>query len=122
MIKLDILTQKRVKPQNVRKHVDSEDNGVTIRDSIGREQTPVCINESGLYSLILSSKLPSAKQFKRWVASEVLPELRKTGGYSVQNLTGLSPETVALMKATEALVMIEKKQNERYRRNYKQCS
>lgn len=95
-------------------HVDEEDktDGVTIRDSIGREQTPVCINESGLYSLILSSKLSSAKQFKRWVTSEVLPELRKTGSYSIQNFTGLSPETIALMKATEALVMIEKKQNE----------
>lgn len=122
MIKLDILTQKRVKPQNVRKHVDSEDNGVTEIVTPGGKQEMTIINESGLYSLIFSSKLPSAKQFKRWVASEVLPELRKTGGYSVQNLTGLSPETVALMKATEALVMIEKKQNERYRRNYKQCS
>lgn len=64
-------------------HVDEEDktDGVTIRDSIGREQAPVLINESGLYSLILSSKLPSAKKFKRWVTSEVLPTIRKTGGY-----------------------------------------
>lgn len=64
-------------------HVDEEDktDGVTIRDSIGREQAPVLINESGLYSLILSSKLPTAKKFKRWVTSEVLPAIRKTGGY-----------------------------------------
>ena len=64
-------------------HVDEEDktDGVTIRDSIGREQNPVCINESGLYSLILSSKLPTAKKFKRWVTAEVLPAIRKTGGY-----------------------------------------
>ena len=64
-------------------HVDEEDkmDGVTIRDSIGREQKPVCINESGLYSLILSSKMPNAKKFKRWVTSEVLPSIRKTGGY-----------------------------------------
>lgn len=64
-------------------HVDEEDktDGVTIRDSIGREQKPVFINESGLYSLILSSKLPTAKSFKRWVTSEVLPTMRKTGGY-----------------------------------------
>lgn len=55
-------------------HVDEEDktDGVTIRDSIGREQNPICINESGLYSLILSSKLPTAKKFKHWVTSEVL--------------------------------------------------
>ena len=66
-------------------HVDEEDktNGVTIRDSIGREQNPVCINESGLYSLILSSKMPNAKKFKSWVTSEVLPTLRKTGYYEV---------------------------------------
>ena len=65
-------------------HVDDDDkkDGVTIRDSIGREQKPVLINESGLYSLILSSKLPNAKKFKRWVTSEVLPEIRKTGSYT----------------------------------------
>ena len=56
-------------------------DGVTIRDAIGREQNAVVINESGLYSLILSSKLPSAKEFKRWVTSEVLPSIRKHGGY-----------------------------------------
>ena len=56
------------------KRVDAEDkmDGVAIYDSIGREQTPVFINESGLYSLILSSKLPTAKKFKHWVTSEVL--------------------------------------------------
>lgn len=64
-------------------HVDDEDktDGVTIRDSIGREQNPTVINESGLYSLILGSKLPTAKRFKRWVTHEVLPSIRKTGGY-----------------------------------------
>ena len=63
-------------------HVDDEDkDGVTIRDSIGREQTPTIINESGLYSLIIGSKLPTAKKFKRWVTSEVLPTIRRTGGY-----------------------------------------
>lgn len=64
-------------------HVDEEDkmDGVTIRDSIGREQNPVCINESGLYSLILSSKMSNAKKFKRWVTSEILPSIRKTGSY-----------------------------------------
>jgi len=68
-------------------HVDDEDkmDGVTIRDSIGREQTAIIINESGVYSLTFSSKLPKAKQFKRWVTSEVLPALRKSGTYSVSN-------------------------------------
>lgn len=69
-------------------HVDEEDktDGVTIRDSIGREQNPILVNESGLYSLILSSKLPSAKKFKRWVTSEVLPQIRKHGMYAADEL------------------------------------
>ena len=64
-------------------HVDKEDreDGVTIRDAIGRDQKATFINESGLYSLILSSKLPQAKAFKRWVTAEVLPQIRQTGGY-----------------------------------------
>lgn len=64
-------------------HVDGEDklDGVTIRDSIGREQSPVFINESGLYALIFGSKLESAQRFKHWVTSEVLPAIRKTGSY-----------------------------------------
>lgn len=65
------------------KRVDDEDklDGVAVCDSIGREQTPVLINESGLYSLILSSKLPKAKEFKHWMTAKVLPTIRKTGGY-----------------------------------------
>ena len=62
-------------------HVDSEDKGVTICDTLGGKQNMTVINESGLYSLILSSKLPSAKKFKRWVTSEVLPAIRKHGAY-----------------------------------------
>ena len=69
-------------------HVDEEDkrDGVTIRDSIGREQFAVVINESGLYSLILSSRLPSAKRFKHWITSEVLPSIRKHGAYITDSL------------------------------------
>ena len=62
-------------------HVDVEDKGVTKRDTLGGIQQLVIINESGLYSLVLSSKLPQAKDFKRWVTSEVLPQIRQTGGY-----------------------------------------
>ena len=66
-------------------HVDNEDreDGVTIRDAIGRPQKIVVINESGLYALILSSKLEQAKAFKRWVTSEVLPLIRQTGTYTI---------------------------------------
>lgn len=65
------------------KHVDSEDkNTVAIHDGITRgNPNQVVINESGLYSLILSSKMPSAKRFKHWVTSEVLPAIRKHGAY-----------------------------------------
>lgn len=74
----------------LRKHVDSEDKIMGsqnatpfITDNLGRKQFPTFINESGVYSLILSSKLESAKKFKRWVTSEVLPSLRKTGTYTL---------------------------------------
>lgn len=73
-------------------HVDGEDRDeVPIQDPIGRMQNTAIINESGLYSLILSSKLPSAKAFKRWVTSEVLPSIRKHGGY-INGQAEMSPE------------------------------
>lgn len=65
-------------------HVDEEDKGVTKCDTLGGIQDLTIINESGLYSLILLSKLPNAKRFKRWITSEVLPTIRKTGNYSIQ--------------------------------------
>ena len=68
-------------------HIDEEDkDDVTIRDAIGRNQTMTAINESGLYSLILSSKMPNAKKFKRWVTNEVLPAIRKHGLYATDDL------------------------------------
>ena len=71
-------------------HVDDEDkiDGVTIRDSIGRDQAAVVINVSGLYALIFGSKMASAKRFKHWVTSEVLPQIRKNGSYQKR----LTPE------------------------------
>lgn len=65
----------------VSKHVDDEDKGVAKCDTLGGAQEYTVINESGLYSLVLSSKLESAKKFKRWITHEVIPEIRKTGGY-----------------------------------------
>ncbi len=66
----------------VANHVDVEDKGVTELMTPGGTQKMTIINESGLYSLVLSSKLPTAKMFKRWVTAEVLPALRRTGTYS----------------------------------------
>lgn len=66
-------------------HVDPEDLiKQEITDKLGRAQTVNCVNESGLYALIFGSKLESAKRFKRWVTSEVLPAIRKTGRYEAQ--------------------------------------
>lgn len=67
----------------VKKHVDPEDKGGGEMPTPGGKQRIMLINESGLYSLILSSKLPTAKEFKRWVTSEVLPSIRKTGEYKI---------------------------------------
>ena len=71
----------------IAKHVDDDDkNTVVIRDGKGNPNQTV-INESGLYSLALSSKLPTAKKFKHWVTSDVLPTIRKTGKYAVPKIT-----------------------------------
>ena len=67
--------------QAIRKHVDDEDKGVFDLSTPGGKQRVISINESGLYSLIMSSKLLSAKKFKHWVTSEILPSIRKHGGY-----------------------------------------
>ena len=67
--------------QAIRRHVDAEDKGVVEMTTPGGMQEMTIINESGLYSLVLSSKLPSAKKFKRWITFEVLPAIRKNGGY-----------------------------------------
>lgn len=67
-------------------HVDEEDKGVTKCDTPGGMQDLTVINESGLYSLILSSKMPNAKRFKRWVTSEVLPTIRRHGLYAMDEV------------------------------------
>lgn len=77
--------------ENTRKaiidHVDEEDKGVTKCDTLGGKQDMTIINESGLYALIFGSKLEKAKRFKRWVTSEVLPSLRRTGRYDMSEPT-----------------------------------
>lgn len=98
------------KPLNaIAQHVDKDDSlkqGLT--DSLGRQQKTIFVNESGLYSLVLSSKLPSAKKFKRWVTSEVLPALRKTGQYQVKELSGQELMAKALIEAQSVLAAKDK--------------
>lgn len=101
------------------KHVDSEDkNTVAIHDGIKRgNPNQTVINESGLYSLILSSKLPSAKEFKHWVTSEVLPSIRKHGAYLTPDKIEevlLNPDTLIklateLKKEREGRMLAEQK-------------
>lgn len=76
------------KPEGaIRTNVDEDDTLTEgVIDSMGRIQNTLIVNESGLYSLIFSSKLDSAKRFKHWVTSEVLPSIRKTGGYEIDQL------------------------------------
>ena len=69
----------------MKKHIDDEDKGVAKCDTLGGKQNLTIINESGLYSLILGSKLPNAKKFKRWVTNEVLPSIRKHGAYMTED-------------------------------------
>ena len=87
------------------KHVDAEDKGtVAIRDT-AYETRVTLINESGLYSLILSSKLPQAKAFKRWVTAEVLPQIRKTGGYiPTRDASGRELSSEEIITRADAIV------------------
>ena len=93
------------------KHVDEEDKGVANCDTLGGVQQMVVINESGVYSLIFGSKLPNAKQFKHWVTSEVLPTIRKTGGYITTNADMTDAEILA--KAVLVAQTTIDKRNER---------
>lgn len=86
-------------------HVDDEDKTTYSFQVSGSnyKTKATCINESGLYSLVLSSKLPTAKKFKRWVTSEVLPAIRKTGGYHIEELMGRELMAKALLEAQAVL-------------------
>lgn len=79
----------------IRKRIDDEDKGVAKMATPSGTQAMSIINESGLYALIFGSKLPSAKQFKRWVTSEVLPQINRTGGYIPMNGTETTEDIMA---------------------------
>ena len=86
-------------------HVEMEDkNTVAISDGKRGNPNQAIINESGLYALIFGSKLESAKRFKHWVTSEVLPTLRKTGHYEMENY---SPEMQAILMHDKKLVKMD---------------
>lgn len=103
--------------QAIRKHIDEEDKLTRQIDGIGQKREMYIINESGLYSLVLSSKLPTAKEFKRWVTSEVLPSIRKTGSYQSTQINTISKEEFILrekevdVKRAELLLQIANRTN-----------
>ena len=91
-------------------HVDDEDKGTAPIQGTAYETRATIINESGLYALIFGSKLPSAKPFKHWVTSEVLPSIRKTGGYNADATMQSVVQTLATMqRVLEAQQEINKK-------------
>lgn len=86
----------------INKHVDDEDKGVAKCDTLGGVQYLNIINESGLYSLILSSKMPNARKFKRWVTAEVLPAIRRHGMYATEELIANPDLAIAAFQALKA--------------------
>ena len=86
----------------INKHVDDEDKGVAKCDTLGGVQDLTIINESGLYSLILSSKMPNARKFKRWVTAEVLPAIRRHGMYVTEDLIANPDLAIAAFQALKA--------------------
>ena len=107
-------------PKAIRDHVDEEDKLTERIVLSGQNREVIIINESGLYSLILSSKLPNAKKFKRWVTSEVLPSIRKHGGYLTEQKLEealLNPDTLInlatqLKQEREGRLIAEQRVNE----------
>lgn len=100
------------KPHNaLKKHVDREDSLKRgVLDAYGFEQPTIIINESGVYSLIFASKLPNAKKFKKWVTSEVLPSIRKTGTYTAPAAPAPAPMSPAQLIAAQAQILVDMEQ------------
>lgn len=96
----------------IRDHVDEEDKLTERFVLSGQNREAIVINESGVYALVFSSKLPDAKRFKRWVTSEVLPQIRKTGSYATPQLTGEELMAKALIEANSVLARQSKQLEE----------
>lgn len=96
----------------IRDHVDEEDKLTERFVLSGQNREAIVINESGVYALVFSSKLPSAKKFKHWVTSEVLPQIRKTGSYASPQLTGEELMAKALIEANSVLARQSKQLEE----------
>ena len=104
--------------RDINRHVDDEDKLTHQISAAGQNRNMTLINESGLYSLILSSKLPNAKKFKRWVTSEVLPSIRKTGSYGkpMSELEILQCSINQLIEQERKIKVLETQQGEQVKR------
>lgn len=101
--------------RNISSRLDPDEKGVTLVDTLGGTQQMTIINESGLYTVILRSDKPQAKPFRKWVTSVVLPSIRKTGSYSVQQpnaFENLSPQLQVLIQMETRQKQIEARQAE----------
>ena len=101
-------------PSQAASRLDDDEKGIISNDTPGGKQKMTIVSESGLYSLILGSRKPEAKQFKRWITHEVIPSIRKTGGYIAGQET-LSPEELmakALLVAKQTLAERDARINE----------
>ena len=99
----DILGYSRA-DNAIRSHVDDDDKLMHQFSASGQNRNMIIINESGLYSLILASKLPQAKEFKKWITSEVLPAIRKHGGYLTDRMIEqalLNPDTIIKLEQAQ---------------------
>nr|DAI52634.1 MAG TPA: repressor domain protein [Caudoviricetes sp.] len=92
----------------IRTHVDTDDKGVSVLDTPGGKQQMTIINESGVFALIFGSELESAKRFKKWVTSEVLPAIRKTGSYTAKPMSELEQIALIAKGTTQLSERIEK--------------
>ena len=97
--------------RDINRHVDEEDKTKVMLFDGNQDKETIIINESGLYGLIMSSKLPSAKRFKRWVTSEILPSIRENGGY-VKGQKDMTPEEIMAAGLEVARKIIENKTKE----------
>ena len=114
--------------QALRRHVDDEDKLTRSFDGSGQSRIMVIINESGLYSLVLASKLPSARRFRRWVTSVVLPSIRSTGSYStggdfaaIQKLWREQAEWTSLAEQFDKVARDSRRRYEESRTQRDQC-
>lgn len=105
----------------IKKHVDDEEKDIAKCDTLGGSQNLLCVNESGLYSLVFGSKLPTAKKFKKWVTSDVLPSIRKHGMYAEDELLNNPDLLIAaakkLKEEKEARIQAEKQRDKLLHQN-----